>query len=162
MSVTSLMQLQLNGIYPKNGLSLSLGHFDFRAGDNQELLLEILEKVGNKTDKYLSYKAFQNLFNASFWESKPTKPIKDNPAYNDSTRKAFYSKNKYIVYKIWRYQKDLKKYHADLQKHQTQQVYLRTILQAYRNTPRGYVTFVRATLSAIVSESETSFFFASA
>ena len=158
MLVTQLMQLQLDGIYPQNELTSTLGKFDFNEGNNQDLLLEILEKSQKKTDKVISYKAFQNFFNASLIESKPTKPTKDNPAYNDPTRKALYSKNKYFVYTIWRYQKDLKKYHARLQEHQTQQAYLRSIVQTYRNNPRGYIAFVKSALSATGSHPETSFF----
>ncbi len=158
MAVSEIMQMQLDGIYPQNGLTSTLGNFDFSDGNNQDLLMEILEKTHPKQDIYVSYKTFQNFFNASLVEAKPTKPIKDNPAYNDPTRKALYSKNKYFVYKIWRYHKDLKKYHGDLQKHETQQTYLRSIVQAYRNTHRGYIAFVKSSLSATGSESETSFF----
>ena len=154
MSIAKLLQIQLDGIYPMNALDLSLGKYHFKAGENQDLLIELLEKTYPKQDKYISYKAFQNFFNSALQDSQPTKPSKDNPAYNDPTRKALYSKNKYLVYKIWRYQKDLKKYHGDLQKYQTQQAYLRSILQTYRNTHRGYIQFVKSTLS----ETENAFF----
>ncbi len=158
MSIATLLQIQLERIYPSSALTSTLGTFDFRVGNNQDLLIVLLEKAQNKKDNYVSYKAFQNFFNSALHGSQPIKPKQDNPDYNDPTRKAIYSAKKYRVYKLWRYHKDLKKYHGDLQKHQTQQAHLRSILQTYRNNHRGYIKFIRATLSATSQESETSFF----
>jgi hypothetical protein len=158
VSIARLLQFQLDSIYPPFALSLEAGTFDFLEENNQDLLLSILKKSESKTDKFLSYKAFQNFFNTTLKDAKPTKPTRDNPAYNDLTRKALYSKNKYFVYKIWRYKTDLTQYHADLQKYETQQAYIRSIQQNYRNNPRGYIEFVMASLSGDNFQPETDFF----
>ena len=158
MSITTLLQIQLDAIYPQNKLTLNLGTFDFSKGNNQDLLMILLEKAQDKKDIYLSYKDFQNFFNSALQDTKPTKPTKDNPAYNDLTRKAMYSPKKYRVYKLWRYHKDLKNYHARLQEHKKQSLYTRSIVQTYRNTHRGYIAFVKSSLSATGSNPETSFF----
>ena len=158
MSITNQLQLQLDRIYPLDELDLMLGKYEFNAGENEDLLMLILTEAQKKTELYSSYKAFQNFFNSALQESKPTKPTQDNPAYNDPTRKAIYSPKKYLVYKIWRYQKDLKKYHGDLQEHQKQSLYIRSILQTYRNNHRSYIEFIKSTVSATGSPSEASFF----
>lgn len=154
MSIAEQVQTQLNTLYPENKLDLSLGDYGFKAGENQALLMEVLEKSIAKNNKHLSYKAFQNYFNSALQSSQLSKPRRDNPNYSDETKKAVYPAKKYRIYQEWRYAKDLTKYHEDLQKHQTQQAYLRTIQQTYRNKPRGYIQFVFDTLS----DAEKAFF----
>lgn len=154
MSITEQLQLQLDSIYPKSELDLELGYLGFRQGENLNLLMRVLSKTQRETRTFITYKAFQDFFNSALQSRQPTKPRRDNPDYNNPTAKAVYSPQKYQIYKAWRYVKDLKKYHGDLQKHEAQQAYIRTIHQNYRNKPRGYIKFVFSSLS----DDEKAFF----
>ena len=147
MPIQTFLHHQLSRLYPRKKEDLYLGKFNFKADNNRDLLLKILERIPPDMDKIISYQKFQNFFNPALSAIKPTKPTRDNPAYIDPTRKAMYSPKKYWVYQIWRYQTDLDRYHLALEKYHQQQQYRRSIYKNFRNDASGYIQFFKTALS---------------
>ena len=162
MANTSPLQSTLTALLPENELSVAVGEYSFRQHQNQPLMMALLERYARENKQLISYQQFLNLRDPSLQPSKPTKPIKDDPRYQDPTKKALFRQQeghhkgnqKYRVYLIWKHQQQLKKYYARLQEYEVQQTHLQFIRQTYRSEHRGYINYAFATLS----ESDQAFF----
>lgn len=141
---TAYLQQLLYQTYPTHALDVSMGELDFYAQNNQALLQKIVENIPANTPDFVTFQQFQNFFNPALYP-KPTKPIPDDPRYHDSQRKALYTKQKYQVYLIWRYEKDRRTYYQQLKAYETQQAKIRFILQHYRNSFESYLHYLRHT-----------------
>jgi len=78
LSFTAQMQRLLSLGFPEARTDVLCGEYRFKHGENQDLLLRLLDKVHRKCPDVLSLSQFQNCFNAALQGTKPNKPNRDD------------------------------------------------------------------------------------